>query len=99
MFKHLSLARKNSNKKCLSMLSSWADLSKLNHRLDMKTHELNITQIVRSNHLSREHMQVALLIHGAISNSTIYFSNKGQGLAPYLARAGFNVFCVDLRGR
>lgn len=40
-----------------------------------------------------------LLCHGAFSNHFIYDLGRGFGLAPYLARDGRRVFCVDLRGR
>lgn len=36
--------------------------------------------------------------HGALSNSRT-FDIAGYGLAPYLRAVGFNVFCVDFRGR
>lgn len=40
-----------------------------------------------------------LLCHGACSNHAIYDLGDGFGLAPFLARDGRRVFCVDLRGR
>lgn len=40
-----------------------------------------------------------LLVHGAIENSRIFYSEKGKGLAPFLAENGFDVFLVDLRGK
>ena len=39
-----------------------------------------------------------LMLHGAIENGRIFFSESGKGLAPYLARYGFDVFVADLRG-
>jgi len=39
------------------------------------------------------------LIHGSIENGKIFYTSSGKGLAPYLAREGFDVFVVDLRGR
>lgn len=42
---------------------------------------------------------VAFLLHGAISNGKVFHSNKASGLAPFLARRGFNVFVGELRGR
>lgn len=38
-------------------------------------------------------------IHGAIENGKIFYSNSGKGLAPYLARNGFSVYVLDLRGK
>ena len=39
------------------------------------------------------------MLHGAIENGRIFYSGSGKGLAPYLARNGFDVFAADLRGR
>lgn len=40
-----------------------------------------------------------VMVHGAIENSGIFFSKNGRGFGPYLARNGFNVFVIDLRGK
>lgn len=40
-----------------------------------------------------------LLLHGAIENGRIFYSGSGKGLAPYLAKNGFDVYVADLRGR
>ena len=40
-----------------------------------------------------------LLVHGAIENSRIFYSESGKGLAPFLARHGFDTYSADLRGR
>jgi len=40
-----------------------------------------------------------LLIHGSIENGRVFYSNSGKGLAPYLAKQGFDVYVADLRGR
>jgi len=40
-----------------------------------------------------------LMLHGAIENGRIFYSESGKGLAPYLAQNGFDVFVADLRGR
>ncbi|RZA12624.1 MAG: alpha/beta fold hydrolase [Proteobacteria bacterium] len=43
---------------------------------------------------------VVLMLHGAIENGRIFHDSKGQkGLAPFLARAGYEVLVADLRGR
>ena len=39
-----------------------------------------------------------LMLHGAIENGHIFYSDSGKGLAPYLARNGFDVYVIDLRG-
>jgi predicted alpha/beta hydrolase len=43
--------------------------------------------------------QAILLIHGAIENGRIFYTEKGKGLAPYLAQKGYDVFITDLRGK
>lgn len=40
-----------------------------------------------------------LLVHGAISNGRVFYSDSGRGLAPWLARRGYDAFVLDLRGR
>jgi predicted alpha/beta hydrolase len=40
-----------------------------------------------------------LMIHGAIENSRIFYTEKGKGLAPFLANQGYDVFVTDLRGK
>ena len=42
---------------------------------------------------------VVFMLHGAIENGRIFYSEKGRGLAPCLARHGFDVYVADLRGR
>ncbi len=39
-----------------------------------------------------------LMLHGAIENGRIFYSESGKGLAPYLAENGFDVYVIDLRG-
>lgn len=46
-----------------------------------------------------EHAPPVLMIHGSIENGKIFYSSSGKGLAPYLAKNGYDVFVVDLRGR
>jgi pimeloyl-ACP methyl ester carboxylesterase len=40
-----------------------------------------------------------LFVHGSIENGRIFYSHSGRGLAPFLARQGFDCFVADLRGR
>ena len=39
------------------------------------------------------------LVHGAIENGRIFYSQSGKGLAPFLQRHGYDVYVLDLRGR
>ncbi|MCM0082167.1 alpha/beta fold hydrolase [Geomonas sp. Red32] len=42
---------------------------------------------------------VVFMLHGAIESGRIFYSGSGKGLAPFLARQGFDVYVADLRGR
>ena len=39
------------------------------------------------------------LLHGSIENGRIFYSENNKGLAPFLARNGYDVYVGDLRGR
>lgn len=39
------------------------------------------------------------MLHGAVENGRIFYSDTARGLAPYLARRGFDVYVADQRGR
>ncbi|MBF2055409.1 MAG: alpha/beta fold hydrolase [Candidatus Sericytochromatia bacterium] len=39
------------------------------------------------------------MLHGAVENSRIFYSESGKGLGWFLARAGFDVYMADLAGR
>ena len=43
--------------------------------------------------------ETVLLLHGSIEDGRIYYSKSGKGLAPFLARQGFDVFVPDLSGK
>lgn len=40
-----------------------------------------------------------LMIHGAIENGKIFYTESGKGLGCYLAECGFDVYVADMRGR
>ncbi|QYJ91059.1 alpha/beta fold hydrolase [Shewanella halotolerans] len=40
-----------------------------------------------------------LMLHGAMSNGRVFYSDKGRGLGCYLAEAGFVVYVLDTLGR
>jgi predicted alpha/beta hydrolase len=62
--------------------------------------ELNSTDKL---HLKRiyinENGPVIFMLHGSIENGRIFYSNSGKGIAPYLARNGYDVYIADIRGR
>ncbi len=39
-----------------------------------------------------------LMVHGAIEDSHIFYSESGRGLAPFLAKQGLDVYVADFRG-
>ncbi len=43
--------------------------------------------------------KAVLLVHGAIENGRIFYSENGKGLAPFLAENGYDVFISDMRGK
>jgi pimeloyl-ACP methyl ester carboxylesterase len=40
-----------------------------------------------------------LLVHGAVANARTFYSERGKGLGPWLARQGYDVYVLDLQGR
>lgn len=51
-------------------------------------------------HIFKENAAVPILmVHGAVENGKIFYTEKGKGLACYLAEQGFDVYVLDLRGR
>ncbi|HEA3130938.1 TPA: alpha/beta fold hydrolase [Aeromonas hydrophila] len=45
------------------------------------------------------HGEPILMVHGAIENGRIFYTESGKGLACFLARNGYQVYVADLRGR
>ncbi|GGD67466.1 alpha/beta fold hydrolase [Lacimicrobium alkaliphilum] len=43
--------------------------------------------------------QAVLMIHGSMENGRIFYNHKGKGFGSFLARQGFDVYVLDLRGR
>ncbi|WP_122746007.1 alpha/beta hydrolase, partial [Pseudomonas viridiflava] len=39
-----------------------------------------------------------ILVHGSFSNRRFWYSPKGIGLGPFLARAGYDVWIPEMRG-
>lgn len=62
--------------------------------LSQGNHQLHLRHI-----WSNDHGPAVVMFHGAIENGRIFYSEKGKGLACYLAQQGFNVFVADFRGR
>jgi pimeloyl-ACP methyl ester carboxylesterase len=42
---------------------------------------------------------MVLCVHGSMSDGRVFYSRKGKGLAPFLARSGYDVYVLDLLGR
>ena len=65
-------------------------------------YETHMVQICRQDleSTSANRAPAILMLHGAIENHRIFVSdNKAQGVAPFLAHRGYNVFLGNLRGR
>jgi len=60
----------------------------------VKNEELHLRRIHKNGH-----GQPVFMVHGSIENGKIFYTEKGKGFGPYLARNGFDVFIADLRGR
>lgn len=61
---------------------------------------LNISTYLHVKHLEGDpNGPIAFLLHGAIENGRIFYSLKGKGFGHFLARAGWDVYIADLRGR
>lgn len=43
--------------------------------------------------------KTVFLMHGSVEDGRIYYSKSGKGLAPFLARQGYDVFIPDLSGK
>jgi pimeloyl-ACP methyl ester carboxylesterase len=59
--------------------------------------ELVLTRLGRFGHEGARGVPV-ILVHGSFSNRRIWYSPKGLGLGPHLARAGFDVWIAEMRG-
>ncbi len=71
-------------------------------RLVQKSHFIPVSKD-DTLHLKRIHRDPqgtpVFMLHGAIENGRIFYSESGKGLAPYLAGKGYDVYIADLRGR
>ena len=70
---------------------------------ELKQESIFINVADQKLHLKRiftdESGQPVFMVHGSIENGRIFYSESGKGLAPYLAKAGYDVFIADLRGK
>lgn len=73
--------------------------------IEIGTNSTNVSSqnITEKLHVKRfytnENAPPVLMIHGSLENGKIFYSSSGKGLAPFLAKNGYDVFVVDLRGR
>ncbi|MCT4580196.1 MAG: alpha/beta hydrolase [Flavobacteriales bacterium] len=47
----------------------------------------------------KENNNPVFMLHGAMENSKIFHSKSQKGFAPFLAKNGYDVFAVDMRGK
>ncbi|WP_137817157.1 alpha/beta fold hydrolase [Pseudomonas sp. 2FG] len=59
--------------------------------------ELALTRLGQSGQGAKRGVPV-ILLHGSFSNRRFWYSPKGIGLGPYLARVGFDVWIAEMRG-
>lgn len=64
--------------------------------LDVADYQLHVRQLTP---LHRRQKAQVLMLHGALENGKIFYTETGKGLASYLADEGFQVFCADFAGR
>ena len=74
-------------------------LSKQSHYFKDDHHSIHCVNIKKSNIDEKELLNPVFMLHGAIENRKIFYSDKGKGLACYLAKNNYNVFIIDYRGR
>src|SRR3989338_7367506 len=61
---------------------------------------INSSDSLHLKRIFRDHQgPVVFMLHGSIENGRVFYSQNGKGLAPYLARNGFDVYVADQRGR
>jgi predicted alpha/beta hydrolase len=63
------------------------------------THTLYMRRFRPSAEACDASLMPVLMVHGMMSNGRIFHGPSGKGLAPWLARQGFDVFVADLRGK
>ncbi|WP_299495474.1 alpha/beta fold hydrolase [uncultured Shewanella sp.] len=61
------------------------------------TGHLHVRQLTPNQ--SVKHKTPILMLHGAISNGRVFYSESNKGLASYLANQGFIVYVMDIEGR
>lgn len=69
--------------------------------IELEEHFLKVsgTETLWMGRMGNDRGEAVLMLHGAIENSRIFYSEKGKGLAPFLAENGYDVFVVDLPGK
>ena len=70
-------------------------------QLKLESHFIRISE--ESVHIKRIYTSTGgtpvFFLHGSIEDGKIFYTNKGKGLAPYLAARGFDCYVIDLPGR
>jgi len=63
--------------------------------LDLEYYQLHLRRLLPM----QQGIAPVLMLHGAVENSRIFYSDSGKGLGSYLADHGFMVYCADFAGR
>ncbi|WP_394129551.1 alpha/beta fold hydrolase [Shewanella maritima] len=72
-------------------------LQQTSHFLPYRDGHLHVRHIVSS--ANRHNHDPILMLHGAMSNGKVFYSESGKGLGCFLAKAGFDVYVMDTAGR
>lgn len=77
--------------------SLWITLDNGLDRLHLK--RFYLPKDVQNSNRTHGHGTPVFLLHGSVSSGRVFYSNSMKGLAPFLARQGFDVYVADLSGR
>jgi pimeloyl-ACP methyl ester carboxylesterase len=63
------------------------------HFLSIENENIHIQRIYRDNG------DPVFFLHGSIEDGKVFYTNKGKGIAPFLAQKGLDCYVIDLPGR
>lgn len=63
------------------------------------THSIHVRHLVAQHRAANHPKTPVFMLHGAIENGKIFYTHSGKGLASFLAKAGYDVYVIDTRGR
>ncbi|QDF66404.1 alpha/beta hydrolase [Shewanella sp. SNU WT4] len=93
-----SISTNAKQQHCEHQNVSITHLEQQSHFLPFEDGALHVRSILAPEQV-RADMPVVLLLHGAMSNGKVFYSDSGKGLGCYLARNGMAVYVMDTFGR